>query len=74
MFDDLIKLFEGNNINQKMTLMNQLNNVKIQHLENVQPYFTRVSQIKEKLGGIEENVEDGEIVMNTLNGLPRSRE
>ena len=29
MFDSLTKLFEGKNINQKMTLRNQLNNVKI---------------------------------------------
>ena len=29
MFDALIKLFEGKNINQKMTLRNQLKNVKI---------------------------------------------
>ena len=29
MFDSLNKLFEGKNINQKMTLRNQLKNVKI---------------------------------------------
>ena len=29
MFDSLTKLFEGKNINQKMTLRNQLKNVKI---------------------------------------------
>ena len=31
-----------------------------------------VSQIREQLEAIEENVEEGEIVMTTLNGLPRS--
>ena len=31
MFDALTKLFEGKNINQKMTLRNQLKNVKIQN-------------------------------------------
>ena len=31
MFDSLTKLFEGKNINQKMTLRKQLNNVKIQN-------------------------------------------
>ena len=30
MFDALTKLFEGKNINRKMTLRNQLKNVKIQ--------------------------------------------
>ena len=43
MFDSLTKLFEGKNINQKMTLRNQLKNVKIQNAETIQYYFTRVS-------------------------------
>ena len=43
MFDSLTKLFEGNNINRKMTLRNQLKNVKIQNEETIQSYFTRVS-------------------------------
>ena len=43
MFDALTKLFEGKNINQKMTLRNQLKNVKIQNEETIQSYFTRVS-------------------------------
>ena len=30
-FNDLMKLFEGKNINQKMTLRNQLKNMKIQN-------------------------------------------
>ena len=30
-FDTLTKLFEGKNINRKMTLRNQLNNVKMQN-------------------------------------------
>ena len=44
MFDSLIKLFEGKNINRKMTLRKQLKNVKIQNAETIQSYFTRVSQ------------------------------
>ena len=72
MFDALTKLFEGKNINQKMTLRNQLKNVKIQNAETIQSYFTRVSQIKEKLEAVDEEVENAEIVMTTLNGLPRS--
>ena len=46
MFDSLTTLFEGNNINQKMTLRKQLKNVKIQNAETIQSYFMRVSQIK----------------------------
>ena len=70
-FNALTKLFEGKNINQKMTLRNQLKNVKIQNSETMQSYFTRVSQIKEQLEAVEENVEEGDIFMTTLNGLPR---
>ena len=55
-----------------MTLRNQLKNVKIQNTETIQSYFTRVSQIKEQLKGVDEEVENAEIVMTTLNGLPRS--
>ena len=58
-------MFEGKNFNQKMTLRNQLKNVKIQHSETIQFYFTRVAQIKEELEVVEENVKEGEIVMTT---------
>src|SRR5712692_4023164 len=72
MFDALTKLFEGKNINQKITLRNQLKNVKIQNVETIQSYFTRVSQIKEQLEAVDEEVENEKIVMTILNGLPRS--
>ena len=65
-------MFKGKNINRKRTLRNQLKNVKIQNSETIQSYFTRVAQIKEQLEAVEENVEEGEIVMTTLNGIPRS--
>ena len=55
-----------------MTLRNQLKNVKIQNAETIQYYFTRVSQIKEQLEAVDEEVENAKIVMTTLNGLPRS--
>ena len=45
-----------------------MKNVNIQNAETIQSYFTRVSQIKEQLEAVDEEVE---IVMTTLNGLPR---
>ena len=72
MFGALTKLFEGKNINRKMNLRNQLKNVKIQNAETIQYYFTRVSRIKEQLEAVDEEVENVEIVMTTLNGLPRA--
>ena len=61
MFDALTKLFEGKNINQNMTLRNQLQNVNIQNAKTIQSYFTRVSQIKEQLEVVDEEVENAEI-------------
>ena len=58
MFYFLNNLFEGKNINQNMTMRNQLKNVKIQNAENIQSYFTRVSQIKEQLEVVDEEVEN----------------
>ena len=55
MFDSLTKLFEGNIINQNMTLRNQLKNVKIQNAEQLEV--------------VEEEVENAEVVITSLNGL-----
>ena len=71
-FYSLTKLFEGKNINPNITLRNQLKNVNIQNAETIQSYFTRVSQIKEQLAAVEEEVENAEVVTATLNGLPGS--
>ena len=40
-----------------------------QNAKTMQSYFTRVSQFKEQLEAVEEEVENAEV---TLNGLPRS--
>ena len=55
-----------------MMIFSQLTNVKIQNEETIQSYFTRVSQIKEQQEAVDEEVENAEIVMTTLNGLPNS--
>ena len=44
----------------------------MKNVETIQSYFTRVSQIKEQLEVVDEEVENAKIVMTTLNGLPRS--
>ena len=74
MFDSLSNIFEGRNINRKMTLRNQLKGVKVQKSETRHSYFTRVSQIKEQLEAIGDMIEEAEVVMTTLNGLPREWE
>lgn len=39
--------------------------------ESIQSYFMRVSQIKEQIEAIGDSVEEEELVMTTMNGLPR---
>ena len=41
MFDALTILFEGKNINKRMTLRNQLKGVKMENVETMQSYFSR---------------------------------
>ena len=72
MFDSLTNLFEGKNIDRNMTLRNQLKNVKIQNAETIQSYFMGVSQIREQLEVVEEEMENAEVVITTLNDLPGS--
>ena len=69
-FDALTNICEGKNINQRMTLRNQLRGVKVQKKKTMQSYFSRVSHIKEQLESIGDMVEEDEFVMTTLNGLP----
>ena len=71
MFDALSRLYEGKDINRKMTLRTQLKNVKMQDSESIQSYFTRVSQIREQIEAIGDSVEEAELVMTTMNGLSR---
>ena len=72
MFDSLTNIFEGKNIHRKMNLRNQLKIVKIQNAETMQSYLTRVSQIKEQIEVVKEEVQNAEVVIATLNGLPGS--
>ena len=49
-----------------------MKNVTIHNSQYIKSYFIRVYQMKGKLEEVEENVEEGDIVMTTLNDLPRS--
>ena len=55
MFVSLIKLFEDKNLNQNMALRKQLKNVKIHNAQHLE--------------AIEEEAENVEVVITTLNGL-----
>jgi hypothetical protein len=72
MFDALSCLYEGRNINKKMALRTQLQNVKLQKSEPIHAFLTRISQINEQMIAISDSVEEAELVVTTLNGLPKS--
>ena len=72
MFDAMTNLYEGKNINRKMTLRTQLKDVKMQMSERIQYYFTRISHIKEKLESIGDKFEEEEVKITNLNGIPSS--
>jgi hypothetical protein len=54
-----------------MNLRTQLKNTKMQKGETVHEYFSRVSQFKEQLEAIGDNLDEDELIMTTLNGLTR---
>ena len=70
MFDALTNMFEGKNINRRITLRNQIKGVERKKEETIQSYFYRLSQIKDQLESIGDIVEE-KVVMTTMNGLPR---
>ena len=57
-------------ININMTLRIHPKSMKVQMSESIQSHFTRVSQIKEQLEAIGDNVKEEKEEMETLNGLP----
>jgi hypothetical protein len=65
MMDTLTCLFEGSNINRRMTLRSQSKNVKMQNSETIHSYFSRMNQIKEQIKAIGDLVEGEEMVMTT---------
>jgi hypothetical protein len=71
MFDAINRLYEGNNINWKMNLRNQLKNTRMQKGESIQEYFSIISQFKEQLEAIGDTIDEDKLIMTTLNGLTR---
>ena len=70
----MANLYEVNNINRKMNLRTQLNDVNMQILESIQSYFTTIFYIKKRLEAVGDNVEEAKVEITTLNGLPSSWE
>jgi hypothetical protein len=71
MFDALTRMYEGKNINRKMSLRTQLKSTRMQKGETSHEYFSRISQFKEQLEAIGDTLDEDELIMTTLNGSTR---
>jgi hypothetical protein len=71
MFDALKKMFESNNTIRALTLKNQLQHIKMTKADTIATLFMKISEIRDQLGAIGETISDRELVMTTLNALPR---
>ena len=57
-----------------LTLRNKLLNMKMTKSENIASYFMRITEHRDKLKSSGDNLEEKDLVMTTLNGLPASWE
>jgi len=71
MYDVLKNMFERNNTNRALTLKHQLQNIKMTKADTIATFFMNISEIRDQLGDIGETISDRELVMTTLNSLPR---
>ena len=71
-FDALARLYESKNTSRKMTLRNQLRVTKMNKNNSIASYFMKISQIKDQLIAINEQIDDSELTTLTLNGFPAS--
>ena len=74
MFDSLLAMYEGKNINRNMKLRAKIKSTNMSKGESIEEYFTTVSQFKEQLEVIEDKIDEDELVMTALNGLIRPRD
>ena len=71
-FTTIKNAFEINNSSRLITLKNQLMNIKMNKGETISSYFGRISEIRNHLNSIGNKVEDQELSILTLRGLPIS--
>jgi hypothetical protein len=71
MYEELKNIFESNNTIRALTLKNQLQHIKMKKDDIVATFFMKISEIKDQLGAIGETISDRELVLTTINALPR---
>ncbi|XP_057860841.2 uncharacterized protein LOC131069436 [Cryptomeria japonica] len=70
MFKALEGMYEINNTSRALALRKQLHHVKMTKGESVITYFMKISDLRDQLNAIGDEVVDKDLVMLALNGLP----
>jgi hypothetical protein len=71
MYEALKDMFESDNALISLTLKGQLQSTKMTKGDTMATFFMKISEIKEQLGAIGEIMSDKELVLSTLNNLPK---
>jgi hypothetical protein len=71
MYEALKEMFESDNTLRALTLKSQLQSTKMTKGDTVAIFFMKISEIKEQLETIGEIMSDRELVLTTLNNLPK---
>jgi hypothetical protein len=74
MYEALKEMFESDNTLRALTLKSQLQSTKMTKGDTVSIFFMKLSEIKEQLETIGEIMSDRELVLTTLNNLPKTWE
>lgn len=73
-FETIKNTYEVNNASRMLTLKQQLLNIKMNKDDTISTYLSRISEVKDQLQTIGNEVDDQEISLIALRGLPISWE
>jgi hypothetical protein len=71
MYESLNNMFESDNTLRALTLKGQLQNIKMTKGDTIVAFFMKMSEIRDQLGVIGEIISDRELVLTTLNNIPK---
>jgi hypothetical protein len=71
MYEALKNMFESKNTLRSLALKGQLQNINMTKGDTVAIFFMKMSDIRDQLGAIREIISDRELVLTTLNALPK---
>ena len=72
--DTLTNLYENKSPNQKRVIKSKLRTLNMEKDEGVASFFTKISQVRDKLLAICVTVDDDDLVQTVVDGLPSSWE